>query len=592
MPTLLKTLVTLLYFILFADASIFHNHLYASTNTPHSTQSITDPKKQQLDSLSDVLATQKGIDRINTHYYIYRIVSTGNDSIAELKALNNYLEEANTQQNVSHEGLARSMKMMYFFNYNQQDSLLLQKNTHLDFLSKNQLWNFHYNAWLAVVNAYLHKGQFQSALRESKIIYEDALKRNGTYGLATACFAMGKAYQILKRPDEAIESLISSIEYLKKESDITLKIMVYRLLCSALVTEKRYKESLIQSAEWEQCLKTYQEQMESQGHMVNLSDAFLYVYLAQTTAYIGLSDLKNAEQSLQAARVCAEGRKTVSQYALKREEARLAELRGKYKQALYFASANYELLLKDNEPGLAYEMGEMKARLLRKAGYADSAALLYEQLLLRKDSLQNINFAAQLDDLQTIYNVDKLTEQQSHTRKQLLLAIICCILLIILVVSYLAHNKTLKKRNRILCRQIEAQTRAREELITLKESLHEIQINNQESDLFNRLEKLMKQHRLYAQTDLTRENLAEKLNTNRTYLTDAIKGKTGMSYSEYITELRLQNALMLFEKQPDLSITVVSEEVGYASYTSFYRAFSKRYGINPGEYHKFIQEQA
>ncbi|MEG1379531.1 MAG: helix-turn-helix transcriptional regulator [Bacteroidales bacterium] len=165
-------------------------------------------------------------------------------------------------------------------------------------------------------------------------------------------------------------------------------------------------------------------------------------------------------------------------------------------------------------------------------------------------------------------------------------------LLIILVVSYLAHNKTLKKRNRILCRQIEAQTRAREELITLKESLHEIQINNQESDLFNRLEKLMKQHRLYAQTDLTRENLAEKLNTNRTYLTDAIKGKTGMSYSEYITELRLQNALMLFEKQPDLSITVVSEEVGYASYTSFYRAFSKRYGINPGEYHKFIQEQA
>lgn len=59
----------------------------------------------------------------------------------------------------------------------------------------------------------------------------------------------------------------------------------------------------------------------------------------------------------------------------------------------------------------------------------------------------------------------------------------------------------------------------------------------------------------------------------------------GMSVSQYIIEERMKLAARLL-KSGQLSLSAVSEQVGYKGYSNFNNAFKKFYGCNPSEYEK------
>ena len=97
--------------------------------------------------------------------------------------------------------------------------------------------------------------------------------------------------------------------------------------------------------------------------------------------------------------------------------------------------------------------------------------------------------------------------------------------------------------------------------------------------------------RLFTRSELTREELAARLGTNRTKLGSAIKETYNQSYSEYITSLRLNEAVALLDKQRDMDMQLVAENSGYGTYSSFYRAFLKQYGVKPTDYVRFLKEK-
>ncbi|GAA3402193.1 helix-turn-helix domain-containing protein [Paenibacillus hodogayensis] len=87
--------------------------------------------------------------------------------------------------------------------------------------------------------------------------------------------------------------------------------------------------------------------------------------------------------------------------------------------------------------------------------------------------------------------------------------------------------------------------------------------------------------------DISLEMAAEQLQRSRSYLSTYLKEKTGMTFTDYLHDLRIRRAKeMLGEK--DVRINEISERIGYQNVNSFIRMFKKICGVTPGEYRRSL----
>lgn len=102
------------------------------------------------------------------------------------------------------------------------------------------------------------------------------------------------------------------------------------------------------------------------------------------------------------------------------------------------------------------------------------------------------------------------------------------------------------------------------------------------------IEEVLREKRLYLQHDLRLADLTEVMNTNRTYLWQALKD-SGTTFSDLVNSLRIEYAVNLMHQQPDMSLSDVYVKAGYASPDSFYRHFRNIMHCTPHEYAKKLQ---
>lgn len=101
------------------------------------------------------------------------------------------------------------------------------------------------------------------------------------------------------------------------------------------------------------------------------------------------------------------------------------------------------------------------------------------------------------------------------------------------------------------------------------------------SELLEKIRKLMSNEKLYLQPNLKVTDLAMRLNSNRSYVYNAINVEMGISFSDYINSQRVDYASQLLETNPELSIHDVMLKSGFTSSSAFYRNFKKFKGITP-----------
>lgn len=85
--------------------------------------------------------------------------------------------------------------------------------------------------------------------------------------------------------------------------------------------------------------------------------------------------------------------------------------------------------------------------------------------------------------------------------------------------------------------------------------------------------------------DLSVKVVAEAAFVSADHLTRIFKKKFGMTVTDYILDRRMKLAGELLKK-PDLSITMVSNSVGFNHYSYFTEQFKKYYGLTPRDYQK------
>ena len=99
------------------------------------------------------------------------------------------------------------------------------------------------------------------------------------------------------------------------------------------------------------------------------------------------------------------------------------------------------------------------------------------------------------------------------------------------------------------------------------------------------IDELMERERLYLDPKLTLGQLAERVGTNRTYLSNYFNGTKGMAFYDYVNSLRITNmSLPLMDSHPEYSLERVAELSGFNSVSTFRRAFAKVAGTTPGRY--------
>lgn len=113
-------------------------------------------------------------------------------------------------------------------------------------------------------------------------------------------------------------------------------------------------------------------------------------------------------------------------------------------------------------------------------------------------------------------------------------------------------------------------------------------LGNQRDEIWLRLRDLMEKDKLYSDSQLNRENLADRLETNRTYLTLLIKEKTGSDLPHFINGYRIKAAIRLLSEEGAENVVLKDlwESLGFASHSTFFRAFKAEVGMSPSDYRR------
>ena len=85
------------------------------------------------------------------------------------------------------------------------------------------------------------------------------------------------------------------------------------------------------------------------------------------------------------------------------------------------------------------------------------------------------------------------------------------------------------------------------------------------------------------------DDIAKQLNISRNYLSNLFKQETGISPKNYLTKIRLENAVFLMTKLNERP-TVAAPAVGYPDFYHFSKIFKQHYGLSPREYIRKYKE--
>ena len=99
-------------------------------------------------------------------------------------------------------------------------------------------------------------------------------------------------------------------------------------------------------------------------------------------------------------------------------------------------------------------------------------------------------------------------------------------------------------------------------------------------------EMLLFLHRNYAR-QISLEELAEACSISTSYVSKYLKQKTGKSFFEYLTGIRLRYAKRSLETGGE-AISRISFDCGFSSLSLFNRSFRKEYGVTPSEYRRSL----
>ena len=246
------------------------------------------------------------------------------------------------------------------------------------------------------------------------------------------------------------------------------------------------------------------------------------------------------------------------------------------------------------------------ADVCQQMGRYEQAAALYEQVLEIQDTLKSRKAKHTAQELAAIYHDQEqeqmIMQQQAKASRTTLIAFIIGLLALITIafsIIIFLKNREIKRKNRVLARQItealNKKEQFREPLLSAKSQNEDIAVTESPDDLntlsdeqfFQYIDDVIVREKLFLDPKFQRQVIMDRFQLSKERVGAIFsKGSEHANLSSYIQQLRLEYAAKLLIDQPEKSVVKIATESGFSSQTYFSDRFRKCFGMSPTDFRK------
>lgn len=274
--------------------------------------------------------------------------------------------------------------------------------------------------------------------------------------------------------------------------------------------------------------------------------------------------------------------------------------RGNYNLALEKLQESKRIFTELNDLHTLKEIASNLVELYAKLNQPDSVGTHLKLFRQLSDSLYNRQTNTTIVEMQTKYEtgkkeqdiqlaVVKIKQQKSWV---IFLTFLVFVLLVNSLLFYLHLQHKHKKNLQLAKANMERDLLIKEEVKS--------KIRNSVSDKTTKkvLEKLVceiETKKCYLEPDLSINTLAQKIGTNREYLSQTIHKTYNKNFNDFVNYYRVQEAVEILKKivageQEDWTMDIVAEKSGFKYTSTFYPAFKQVMSMSPAEFRKALKE--
>ncbi len=212
------------------------------------------------------------------------------------------------------------------------------------------------------------------------------------------------------------------------------------------------------------------------------------------------------------------------------------------------------------------------------------------------DSLIIKKKAEYTSKLKVIYETDKLIDNIKQQKlkiersriKIIFLSVVLTLITIVLMLFYVLYKKLRASYKQIVKESIK-NIKIEEENIKLKQEITPSEnkeknknIENKD-EIYDKIIELFEKEKPYIDENFDIKELANKLDTNRTYVSKIINTKTGQSFVNFVNKYRVNEAkrILIDEKYSNITLEAIGKMSGFKSSSTFYRVFKQETGVTP-----------
>ena len=105
-----------------------------------------------------------------------------------------------------------------------------------------------------------------------------------------------------------------------------------------------------------------------------------------------------------------------------------------------------------------------------------------------------------------------------------------------------------------------------------------------QSSIFNDIDAAIRSEQLYKNVNLQRQDICDRFDISRHTLNDLLaENAGGLSFPQYVNNIRLEVALRLLREDPAKTISAIAAAVGFSP-ANLREQFKRKYGMTPAEY--------
>lgn len=378
---------------------------------------------------------------------------------------NKLLQEATEQNNLRYQSLSTYEHLIYFFNKLDLKRVTYWMNRTEALAEKHNYYNEYFKAKKLQIEMYTIYQQIELAIHEAGIMYEKAKKLNDRNGMREARLCLMSSYIATMRYEDGAKALEEAFRLMKPQDKPMDKI---NLLSKAVLAYSFLHDNEKMYSSLEQMRVAIQDLITAAPTLKNAYSAlYMGMETQYTLYYIRTGNLQKAWEHLQKVDEYYTPT-TFVPYKVSRLQAYAEYYRAKNEpdKALEYLNEAITITSQMSFPDAILYMA-MKADILVDMKRSDLAIDIYKKVMHDKDSTYRALSNSQMEQIQSLYNMDKLVlkrEQQQEKIHYFVLIVIgiALIALITFVVHMYISRKKLQKDEKEVARLSEIAEEANE----------------------------------------------------------------------------------------------------------------------------------